>query len=204
MTSDTAPEKTSVTRGRPRSKSVEEAIVRAASELMEELKFRDITAEAIAKRAGVGKATLYKWWPNKTHILVDAVLRQTVQTIPLPDTGSALEDFTILLRGFIAFHKETSFGATVTQIFAEALLDPDLMHIYAERYVLPRRAHLKHIWKRGVERGDIRPDVDPDLVLDMLYGVAIYRYLQKHAEITPDTAQAIVRTAFEGFGRPSV
>ena len=187
-------------RGRPRSQAAEEAVVRAACELMDEMKLKDITAEAIAKRAGVSKATLYKWWPNKTHILVDAVLSRISTTVQIPDTGSTFDDFCLLLRGFVDFHTKTAFGATVTQIFAEGLMDSDILQLYTDRYVMPRREQLKQIWTRGVARGDIRADTDADLVLDMLYGPAIYRYLQKHAPINPDIAVDMVGLAFFGFG----
>ena len=188
------------TRGRPRSQAAEDAVVRAACDLMDEMCLREITAEAIAKRAGVSKATLYKWWPNKSHILVEAVLSRMTSIVQIPDTGSAFDDFSLVLRNFVDFHTQTAFGATVTQIFAEGLMDSDILQLYTDRYVLPRRELLKVIWARGVARGEIRPDTDGDLVLDMIYGPVIYRHLQQHAPINSDVAMGVLRLAFQGCG----
>ena len=185
-------------KGRPRSVAAEAAILKAATELMDELRPSYISAESIAKRAGVSKATLYKWWPTKTHILLDAILLRAVAEIPLPDTGSTREDFILLLRGFIHFHKSTSFGVTVAHLFAEGMNDPTILALYNERYALPRRAQIRVIWERGVTRGDLRAEIDPELGLDMLYGPIVYRYLVNHAPLDESFADHIVAVAFDG------
>lgn len=185
-------------KGRPRSQAAEAAVLTAATELMDELRPAQITAEAIAKRAGVSKATLYKWWPTKTHVLLDAVLQHAITQIPLPDSGSTRQDFVLLLRGFIHFHKSTNFGVTVAHLFAEGMNDPEILAIYNELYALPRRAQIRTIWERGVARGDIRAAIDPELALDMLYGPIIYRYLVHHAPLEEDFADRVVAMVFDG------
>lgn len=185
-------------KGRPRSASAEAAIIKAATDLMDELRPAQITADAIAKRSGVSKATLYKWWPTKTHILLDAILLQAVTQIPLPDTGSARLDFIQLLRGFIHFHQDTHFGVTVAHLFAEGMNDPTILALYNERYALPRRAQIRTIWERGVACGDIRGDIDAELGLDMLYGPIVYRYLVQHTPLDDSFADQVVATLFDG------
>lgn len=185
-------------RGRPRSHDAEVAVLTAAASLMDEAMPADITAEAIASRAGVSKATLYKWWPTKTHVLMDAVLLRASQVIAIPDTGSAMDDFAQLLEAYIRFHIETQFGRAVSHIFAESLNDPELSKIYNERYALRRREALKAIWLRGVERGELRADIDPELALDMMYGPPLYRFFLRHQSLTPDMARSLVEILFNG------
>ena len=191
-------ERTPAPRGRPRSAASEAAVLKAAEALMDELRPAQISADAIAHRSGVSKATLYKWWPSKTHILLDAVLHRAGRDMPLPDTGSTLEDFIQLLSNFVIFHQETSFGATVAHLFAEGMNDPDILRLYNERYASTRRAAIRVIWERGVARGEIRGDVDPEMGLDMLYGTLTYRYLSGHAPVDTGFAERVVRAVFEG------
>ena len=165
---------------------------------MEEMRPVQITTDSIAQRSGVSKATLYKWWPSKTHILLDAVLQRAGAAIPLPDTGSALQDFILLLSAVVKLHKETPFGATVAHLFAEGMNDPDIMRLYNERYALPRRAAWRAIWERGVARGEIRADIDPELGLDMLYAPATYRYHSGRAVVDIALAEQVVRLLFTG------
>ncbi|UDF05756.1 TetR/AcrR family transcriptional regulator [Asticcacaulis sp. AND118] len=186
-------------KGRTRSLTAEAAILDATEALPDELSPSKISADLIAQRAGVSKATLYKWWPSKSYILMDAVLRRASHDIPLPNTGSAASAFKLLLEGFIRFHLGTAFGAAVSHLFAEGLDDPELMNIYNTRYPFPRRELLKEIWGRAVEKGEVRRDVDPDLVLDMLYGPLVYRFFLRHREISPELAQDITRVLFTGL-----
>ena len=97
-----------------------------------------MTAEAIAKRAGVSKATIYKWWPNRNRVAMDAFLSRTQEEIPPSDTGSALRDFTETLVAATRFHKSPC-GRLLGQFIAEGQSDPDLLAMFREQFLTQRR-----------------------------------------------------------------
>ncbi len=196
MTEHTVPP---VPKGRPRSVAAEAAVIAAATAMMEEMLPAAITADAIAKRAGVSKATLYKWWPTKTHVIMDAILQRMTVAIPLPDTGTAHGDFTETMLQFVRFHTQTAFGRAVIHLFAEGLADPSIMQVYNERYLWPRRLAMLTLWERGVARGEIRADIDPHLGLDLLYGPLTARYFSQLFPIDEAMARATVDTVFSGL-----
>ena len=88
-------------RGRPRSEERRDAVLKAAMELMQEDDLRRASVDRISARSGVSKATIYKWWPNRTAVAIDAFLHQMMADAPVPDTGSAAEDFRLTLRGMM-------------------------------------------------------------------------------------------------------
>src|SRR6201998_3242716 len=91
-------------RGRPRSEERRDAVLKAAMELMQENDLRLASVDRISERSGVSKATIYKWWPNRTAVAIDAFLHQMMAEAPVPDTGSAAEDFRLTLRGMMRFY----------------------------------------------------------------------------------------------------
>src|ERR1700687_4842841 len=112
-------------KGRKRSAAAEAAILTAPSELLEEQPLVAVTAEAIAQRAGVSKATIYKWWPNKNRVALDAFLSRSRTEIPSSDTGSALRDFTAQLVAATLFYT-SSRGRILRPVIAAGQSDPEL------------------------------------------------------------------------------
>jgi len=102
------------TRGRPRSEERRDAVLKAAMDLMQEDDLRRASIDRIAQRCGVSKATIYKWWPNRTAVAIDAFLHHMMAEAPVPDTGSAAEDFRLTLRGMMRFYTSPS-GAIYAQ-----------------------------------------------------------------------------------------
>src|SRR3984957_5808530 len=98
------------TRGRPRSEELRDAVLKATMELMQEDDLRRASIDRISARSGVSKATIYKWWPNRTAVAIEAFLHRMMVDAPVPDTGSAAEDFRLTLRGVMGFYT-SPFGA---------------------------------------------------------------------------------------------
>lgn len=184
-------------RGRQRSAAAQSAILHAAMEILAKRPLRDVTAEEIARNAGVSKATLYKWWPNKNIVALDAFLTSMREAVAIPDTGSAEQDFTIQLESAIDFYKNSS-GRLLCHFIAEGQSDPDLLLFFRERFLKPCRQSLRVIWQRGVARGEIRPDVDGDLVLDLIFGPMVYRLLVGHGPLDVTQAKTIIGNVFRG------
>jgi AcrR family transcriptional regulator len=180
-------------RGRPRSEEHRDAVLKAAMELMQEDDLRRASVDRISARSGVSKATIYKWWPNRTAVAIDAFLHQMMADAPVPDTGSAAEDFRLTLRGMMRFYTSPLIG--------ESQFYPTERERIRTHQVNVRRAAVKKIWDRGVARGELDPNVDPEVALDLIFGPAMYRKATGHGGLTPVDADAIVATAMRALAR---
>lgn len=188
-------------RGRRRSTEAEAAILKAALYLLERQPLRKVTADAISRRAGVSKATIYKWWPNKSQVALDAYLAGMAEQVIMPDTGSAQQDFTRQLKSVIKFYT-SPLGCLFCQFLAEGQTDHVFLALFRERFLSVRRNAARIMWQRGVDRGEIRREVDADVVLDLIYGPMIFRLLAGHASLSARESEAIVAAAFGGLRRP--
>ena len=163
--------------GRPRSAEADAAIIRATLEALREEGFRGLSVEDVRQRAGVGKATIYRRFPSKQDLVRAAIASLNPDLPEPPDTGS--------LRGDIATVFRLTYDAAIdrkTATFAPRLLaesaDDDEFHaLFREALIDPRRAALRSILERAIARGELRPDVNPELVIDMFAGPVIYRLL---------------------------
>jgi AcrR family transcriptional regulator len=184
--------------GRPRSEESRTAVLRATSELLHEVGLRAMTTEEIANRSGASKATIYKWWPNKYAVAIDAFLSEMMAESRDPDTGSARDDLTAVMRGLLHFYTGPS-GRVFAQLVGEAQADPSIQQELRTNLVDSRRELFRTIWDRGVERGDLRADVDPDAALDLVIGPALYRLMIGHAPMSAEAADQLVDAAIRGL-----
>jgi AcrR family transcriptional regulator len=185
-------------RGRPRSEEHRDAVLKAAMELMQEDELRIASVDRIAARSGVSKATIYKWWPNRTAVAIDAFLHQMMVDAPVPDTGSAAEDFRLTLRGIMHFYS-SPLGAIYARLVGESQFDLTDRERVRTHQVNVRRAAVRKIWDRGVARGELNPNVDPEVALDLIFGAAMYRRATGHGGLTPADADVIVATAMRAL-----
>src|ERR1700692_3375308 len=186
--------------GRPRSQQSRAAVLRAASELIHEVGLRAMTTEEIAARSGASKATIYKWWPNKYAVAVEAFLSQMAVGSADPARGSAREDFRLALRGMVHFYTSES-GRAYAQLVGEAQFDPQIGAELRDYLVGSRRKLVRAIWDRGVARGELRAEVDPEVAIDLIFGPAMYRLVAGHAPLDDASADAIVDAAMRGLGQ---
>ena len=189
-------------RGRRRSVEAEAAILKATLYLLERKPLRKVTADAIARRACVSKATIYKWWPNKSLVALDAYLAGMSEQVILPNTGSAEVDFTQQLKSVMAFYT-SPLGRLFGQFLAEGQSDPVFLALFRERFLYARRNAARVMWQRGVDRGEIRKEVDSEIVLDLIYGPMIFRLLAGHGSLADRESEAVVAAAFGGLKRPN-
>lgn len=184
--------------GRPRSEAARRAILRAAGDLLARDGFAAVTMEAIAAEAGVGKATLYRWWPCKAGVLMDAFLSANGPCPPFPDTGCLREDLRRQMGG-LAEALAGPFGAILAGVLAEAQADPGAAAAFRERYLAPRRAEARQALARGQARGEVRADADLDTATDALYGPLLYRLLAGHAPLTPCFVDSLIALLLGGL-----
>jgi AcrR family transcriptional regulator len=154
--------------GRPRSPEAHAAILKAAVELVAADGLHGLSMEAIAARAGVGKATIYRRWRSKEELVVEA-LRSVAQIPGVPDTGSVRGDLTAAAKAGVGRLSTDAFRI-LPRLMGEAGDDPTLHAAVDEALLRPRREGFRTILRRGVERGELRADIDVDLVADIILG----------------------------------
>lgn len=186
-------------RGRPRSEQSRDAILQATLDLLEEAPLREISIQTIARRAKVGKATIYKWWPGKAYLALEAFLENTGRHAPIPDTGSARQDIMTHISMLSNFYL-TRAGRIFAQFLAEGQSDPEFRKSFWDCFLSVRRRTVLPMLRRGVERGELRSDVDTDLVIDLLYAPMVYRLMIGHAPRDERAIQGYVTVLLEGLG----
>ncbi len=187
--------------GRPRSEQARTAILRSTLKILGESGFSDLTIEDVAERAAVGKATVYRWWPNKGALIADAFASSTTRRLRFPDTGSLRTDMSRQMRQLVKVFSSPR-GRIVAAILAAGQSDPELIAAFRERFLMPRRQEAYATLRRGVQRGELRKDVDPDLLLDSLYGPIYMRFLIRHDRLTPDFIDRLCALVFGGARPP--
>src|SRR5437588_1653663 len=150
--------------GRPRSEQARVSILRSALKLLGKNGFSDLTIEAVAAHARVGKATVYRWWPNKAALIADAFASSTTRKLHFPDTGSVCTDMSQQMRQLIKIFRSRR-GRIVSAILAGGQSDRDLIAAFRERFLWPRRREAYTTLRRGILRGELRKNVDMDLLL---------------------------------------
>ena len=184
--------------GRPRSERAHRAILQAANDLLESEGFAALTVEAIAERAGVSKATIYRWWPNRAAVVMDGFLSIVSSEVPFPHTGHAREDIRIHMRR-LAEAFSGKIGRTVAALIAEGQSDPELAEALRSRWLSVRRKEAREILELGIERGELREDIDQEVAVDVLYGPIYYRMLVGHAPLDDDFAEACPTTSSPAY-----
>ena len=182
-----------------RSERARTAILAAAGELIGELPYAKLTVEAIAARAGVGKQTIYRWWPSKGAVVFDAMLERDSgpDGLSLPDTGDLRADLRPLLRGSVAALTDPVFEGLLRAMYIEIQQDAVLAEAYRERLLSPQRAALADRLRAGVASGELRPDLDPELGVDLLLGPIQMRWSLGLGLLTEDYADAVLDAALD-------
>ncbi len=187
-------------RGRPRDGDCRERILRAGLELLEESAFADITTDAIAERAGSSKATIYRWWPDKAAVLIEALREAVAQELPFPETGDLRQDIRLQLRNFIKLLTGRR-GRIFKAFIAAAQSDPEVAQTFEAVWRHPRRATAKIALERY--RGNaLREDADTDVIMDALYGPVYYRLLVGRGPLSERYADSISDMVLEGIVNP--
>ena len=183
--------------GRPRSEEARQAILRTTLKILGKRGFSDFKIEEVAARASVGKATVYRWWPNKGALIADAFASSTTRKLRFPDTGSVYADMSQQMRQLIKVFRSRR-GRIVSAILAAGQSDKDLIEAFRERFLWPRRREAYATLRRGIQRGELRKDLDPDLLLDSLYGPIYMRFLIQHDRLTPEFVDRLCALVLAG------
>ncbi len=185
-------------RGRRPAAEVRSDVLEAAGKLLFEEGMGAFGFERVAALAGASKVTLYKWWPSKGALALEAYFHAVEQTLAFADTGDIEADLTVQVRSFIALLAGRA-GRVIGELIGQAQTDPELASAFRERYSGPRRALAVEVLSRARDRGQIRDDVDPEVVIDQLWGAGYHRLLIPDQPLTEEFASALVRNVMAGL-----
>jgi AcrR family transcriptional regulator len=178
-----------IDRGRPRSEEARRAVLDAALRLCERDGYQQLTIKAIATEAGVGRQTVYRWWPDKAEILMEALveLAESLDLREPIDSGDTLSDVRALLSITYSLTQSIT-GQAIVGLMSDAQADPALSAKLQGKVIGPRRDALREILRRGVDRGEVAAAVSLDLVVDFAFGAMWYRLLSRHAPVNEELA----------------
>lgn len=187
------------TRGRRRSERSHDAIVAATQELLVERGYAAVTIEGIAARAGVGKQTIYRWWPSKAALVLEAYLAGQDAVAPPPAGATAHEDVRALLGWLVAVLDQPIGGHVVAGLVGDLQHDADLARGFRREVVPARRAAMRAALERAQARGEIRADADLELAVDALHGAVFYRLLLSGEPLDGDFADRLADQTLAGL-----
>lgn len=186
--------------GRPRDPDLADAILRATIELLAENGYKGTSLDAVAKKAGVGKPTLYRRWHSKLDLVVAAVERYTHQLV-MPSSGNSRERVTQFMEEWWLLAAESE-NMTVTGMLASVLSDlqryPELKQAVLRGLLYKRRAEMHELLELGINSGELQPDLDADLVIDLLFSPLLVRRIVSGGPVSPKAARKIVDIIFDG------
>ncbi len=185
-----------------RSARTRAAVLGATADLLAEVGYEELTVEAVARRAGVHKTTVYRRWPTKPDLVADAARERSVQLVEVPDTGSLRGDLTALARA-VAANIGSEVGSAMTKtLVAAAATSPSVAEVthafWAERLRLTGE-----IVERAIGRGELPADVDANLVIESLVGALYVRLLLTGEPLDGDVADQVAGAVASGFAVPT-
>ncbi len=174
-----------------RREEVHEAIIHAADRLLKKVGYGQVTIEAIAREAGAGKQTIYRWWPNKAAIFNEIYDSLASNTIPPPDLDSCEAELADFCFHVHKLWRETGAGAAFAGMVAEVQADPSMMPLWRDDFLERRREAVKTVLRRAQARGEIPKNLDMEAAVDIVFAFNVYRLLTRQLIKTKEEAHKI-------------
>jgi len=186
-----------------RNEASRRAVLSATFDLLQEVPYARLSIEGIATRAGVGKQTIYRWWPSKAAVLFDAFLLLSEgdagEFPALPDTGDLRADLTHVLLATIAELNEPRLAEPMRALATEIAHDAVLAAAYHERLDAPLRQAKRQRLRSAQDAGELDDDLDLDVAIDLIWGPVLSRWLQRSGPLTDEYVERLVAMALEGM-----
>lgn len=181
-------------KGRPRSEKSRVAILKATNALLLHTSVQELSIEAIAKKAKVGKTTIYRWWPNKTAVVMEALTSQPAMQEPLPTAKNNAEALRLQLQKLIRLLHSKN-GETIAQLFSEAQGNEESQRIFENSFLGPLMDAIEYSVEQGKKDGEFRNKVDTKLAIDLLCGPIFFRLMAHPANFNQDFEETFPRMA---------
>jgi AcrR family transcriptional regulator len=185
-------------RGRRPAAQVRAAVLRAAGELLFESGLAATTFDKVASRAGASRMTLYKWWPSPGALAFEAYSAAVQEALAFPDSGDLEADLAAQLHAFVHLLTDQRGGRVIGELIGAAQSDPDLATAFATHYTRPRRRLAVERMASAQQRGQIRTDVDLEVLVDQLWGACYHRLLLPDQALDTAFADALVTNLLRG------
>jgi AcrR family transcriptional regulator len=176
------------------------AVLEAAADLMLEGGLAAATMEAIAARASVSKVTIYKWWPTRGSVAVDAYFHRFKETMDFGDSGELAGDLASQMQSVIEAFRGRG-GEIMAELIGQSQTDQVVAETLRSRWIQPRREAATFVVQRSIDRGEIDPGTDIPALLDLLYAPLYYRLLIGHEPLDSDLAATLIETVLDGVRR---
>jgi AcrR family transcriptional regulator len=178
--------------GRKRSEESRQAILSAAFEIVADQGYGALSVERIASRSGVGKQTIYRWWPTKADVLLEALALKADLHIPVPAEDSYAADLRAFLTATFALARNREVVAVLRALMAEAQIDGGFGERFRRSFLRSRREALRQLLDRAEVRGDLPATITPELAIDLVFGTLWYRLLAAHRSLDDQLADDLV------------
>jgi AcrR family transcriptional regulator len=185
--------------GRPKDARADRAILETTLELIADRGAHAFRTEDVAARAGVGKGAIYRRYRSKEELVTAAVAALVREEIAVPDTGSTRGDLLALMREAVELYRSSLPGRLMPKLIGAMADNPELARAVRDGFLAVRRSALSEVLRRGVERGDLRPDLDLELALDVLGGPLFYRLLVTGGPLDEQLAEGVADLIVRGF-----
>jgi AcrR family transcriptional regulator len=182
---------------RRRSTRSHQAILAATAHLLAEVGYTALTIEGVAAQAGVGKATVYRWWPSKGALVIEA-MSAALAMPTFSETGDLRQDLLTVGNGIVETLAHSPAGVVIPALAADLMRDPDMAEQFRDQVIRPRRSTVTRILRRAADRGELPSDVDIDLLLDVYAGAVFYRVLISGEPVTGLLAEQLVGLLLDG------
>lgn len=189
--------------GRPRSEKARKAVIQSTLALLNHKGFHELTMEAVAARAGVGKATIYRWWPNKAELVMDAFAWAVEDELRFPSGGRVLESIHQQMQRWAVIFR-SPLGQIIATVIGAGQSEPEMLEAFRTHWVEPRRIEARRLLRQAIAMGEIRSDLHPDEILDLLYGPLYLRLLVRHFPLNEkfvDAVFSVVSSGLSGINR---
>jgi AcrR family transcriptional regulator len=186
---------------RPRTKT-RDRVLAAAGKILSRDGYARLTMERVAAESGVAKTTLYRRWPGKAALCMELYLDVAGRELHDPGTGHVASDLKHIANTVVRLQTRTVAGPAFIGLIAEAQVNPGTRAAFLAEFADRRREGTRLVLRRAIERGQLRPDTDVDLVIDALGGAVTFRLLQGHAPLTAKFVDALVTLLLSGCGQP--
>jgi AcrR family transcriptional regulator len=186
-----------------RSETSRKAVLQATMDLLGDqppgpLSLQKLSIEGIARQAGVSKMTIYRWWPNKAALVIDSFLDNHVASTPVEDEGPALDALRRHVASLARIYAGPE-GRLIAQLIAECQFDPATLREFKERFWEGRVVAVRRLIERAIHEGELRADVEPDEIAELLYAPIYFRLLFQNGSLEAEAAERLVDVALEGL-----
>ena len=176
--------------GRPRSEKARKAVIRTTLKLLERVGFHELSIEAVAAKAGVGKATVYRWWANKAELVISAFASAVESELRFPSGGMVLDSIHQQMKRWVVIF-QSPLGQIVATVVGAGQSDPEILKAFRAHWVEPRRKEVRGLLQQAMKNGELRSDLAPDTMLDLFYGPLYLRLVLKHAPLDEDFVNTV-------------